>query len=112
MDSNGETNKPIQTFIDFDSPRWPEQKLFPLNIKSQDRAVQQVVYPDIEHSTEYIIITGFTSLSNLIDLFGSKDFNKNRIVKILIGFEPNIKGRKIDQSYYQLVLNIFPSQVE
>ncbi|MFN0293121.1 phospholipase D family protein [Pedobacter helvus] len=65
-----------------------------MNIKSRSKTVESVVYPDIEASTEYIIVTGFTSLSNLIDLFGSKDFSNNKIVKILIGFEPNIKGRK------------------
>lgn len=51
MDSNNEANKPIQTFIDFDKPRWPVQERFPLNLKTQAIAVQSVVYPDIEAST-------------------------------------------------------------
>lgn len=94
MQSNNETSQVIQTFIDFDKAKWPDQKEFPLNIKAQSTTVKSIVYPDIEESTEYIIVTGFTSLSNLIDLFGSRDFSNNRSVKILIGFEPNIKGRK------------------
>lgn len=94
MHSTNETNQVIQTSIDFDKAKWPDQKEFPLNIKAQSTTVKSIVYPDIEESREYIIVTGFTSLSNLIDLFGSQDFSNNRIVKILIGFEPNIKGRK------------------
>ncbi|WP_113651989.1 hypothetical protein [Pedobacter namyangjuensis] len=90
---NNESNKVIQTFIDFDKDKWPDQILFPLIIKAQSTTLQSIVDPVIEESTEYMIITRFTSLSNLIDLFGSRDFSSNRIVKILIGFEPNIKGR-------------------
>ncbi|RBQ07808.1 hypothetical protein DRW42_09390 [Pedobacter miscanthi] len=84
----------LQFTMDFDKPKWPDQDVFPLNLKSPSRTVRNVIYPDIEDSAEYIIVTGFTSLSNLIDLFGSKDFKNNRLVRVLIGFEPNIKGRK------------------
>lgn len=83
-----------QTSIDFNIIKWPEQGLFPLNLKSLGRKVEPIVYKDIEESSEYIIITGFTSLSNLVDFFGSKDFEKLKKVKLLIGFEPNIRGRK------------------
>jgi len=88
------TTSNVQFIMDFDKPKWPDQDLFPLNLKAYFRTVGSVIYSDIEKSSEYIIITGFTSLSNLIDLFGSKDFNKNSLVRILIGFEPNLKGRK------------------
>ncbi|MBB6239943.1 superfamily II DNA or RNA helicase [Pedobacter sp. AK013] len=94
MCPNTEDNQSLQITIDFDTPKWPDQSLFPLNLKALSRTVRSVVYTDIEESSEYIIITGFTSLSNLIDLFGTKDFKSNRLVRILIGFEPNIKGRK------------------
>ncbi|MCR8560390.1 hypothetical protein KXD93_22240 [Mucilaginibacter sp. BJC16-A38] len=83
-----------QFSIDFDQVKWPDQELFPLNFKSLKRSVQDLVYKEIEGSENFIIITGFTSLSNLIDLFGNQDFQKNKKVRILIGFEPNIKGRK------------------
>jgi superfamily II DNA or RNA helicase/HKD family nuclease len=83
-----------QTFLDFNQVRWPDQELFPLNFKGLGRTVQKVVYQDIEESEEFLIVTGFTSLSNLIDLFGSRDFEKVKKVRVLIGFEPNIKGRK------------------
>ncbi len=84
----------FQAIIDFESVRWPDQNLFPLNIKSDSRNVQNIIYKDIENSSEYIIVTGFTSLSNLVDLFGSNDFSNLKKVKVLIGFEPNIRGRK------------------
>lgn len=84
----------FQTFLDFDLVKWPDQDLFPLNLKALNRSVKEVLYNDIEDSSEYIILTGFTSLSNLIDLFGKQDFEKNKKVKILIGFEPNLVGRK------------------
>lgn len=85
---------PEQTYLDFDQVRWPDQESFPLNFKALNRSVQKLVYDEIENSEEFIIVTGFTSLSNLIDLFGNRDFEKNRNIRILIGFEPNIKGRK------------------
>src|SRR5690606_33532522 len=40
------------------------------------------------------IVTGFTSLSNLIVFFCSQDFEKLESTRILIGFEPNVRGRK------------------
>lgn len=83
-----------QISLDFERVMWPDQLQFPLNIKSQQRKVSSVVYQDIEDSTHYIILTGFTSLSNLVDLFGSKEYKNLKKVKILLGFEPNLKGRK------------------
>ncbi len=94
MDKNNNISTDFQTSIDFDIHKWPDQILFPLNLKSYNRTVESIVYKDIEESSEYIIITGFTSLSNLVDLFGSKDFQNLKKVRVLIGFEPNIRGRK------------------
>lgn len=82
-----------QTSLDFESPRWPDHNSFPLN-KKTGRTVEDVIYHDIESSTDYIIVTGFTSLSNLVDYFGSIEFKQLENVRILIGFEPNIRGRR------------------
>ncbi|GAA5084258.1 hypothetical protein GCM10023210_03910 [Chryseobacterium ginsengisoli] len=90
---NNKSSNIFQTEFNFDIVKWPDQLLFPINIK-HERAVKTIVYKDIESSSEYIIVTGFTSLSNLIDLFGSKDFTNLQKVKVIIGFEPNIRGRK------------------
>ena len=84
----------FQIELDFDKVRWPEHDKFPLNQRSRNRYVEPIIYNDIENSENYIIVTGFTSLSNIVDFFGSKDFNKLKKLRILIGFEPNIRGRK------------------
>lgn len=84
----------IQTSIDFESAKWPDHESFPLNKKIGTRTVEQVVNRDIVDSSKYLIITGFTSLSNLIDFFGSREFEKLTTTRILIGFEPNIRGRR------------------
>jgi superfamily II DNA or RNA helicase len=84
-----------QTVIDFDQVKWPGQEGYPLNIRSAGRTVESVVYGDISDSSAFLILTGFTSLSNLVDLFGSKDHPQLNGVRVLIGFEPNIKGRKV-----------------
>lgn len=83
-----------QFSINFDAHRWPEQEQFPLNLPAHKRAVQTIIYNDIKESKEFLILTGFTSLSNLIDFFGSEEFDRLEKVRILIGFEPNIRGRK------------------
>lgn len=80
--------------MDFESEEWPSHEFFPLNLKEQRRTVETVVYDDILNSKHYIILTGFTSLSNLVDFFGKQDIENLKEVKILIGFEPNIRGRK------------------
>lgn len=84
----------IQIPFDFEVPRWPEHPRFPLNKKVGNNTVEEVIYHDIETSTHYLIVTGFTSLSNLIDYFGSAEFERLKQVRILIGFEPNIRGRR------------------
>lgn len=89
----------IQIPIDFEIIKWPDHAKFPLNIKSQGRTTESILHQDIKTSTTYIIVTGFTSLSNLVDLFGSKDFEMLKSVRVLIGFEPNFKGRKSYQRF-------------
>ncbi|RFZ91115.1 hypothetical protein D0C36_19425 [Mucilaginibacter conchicola] len=83
-----------QIMLDFDRIRWPDQEGYPLNIRAQGRTVEAVIYDDIGKSTGFLVVTGFTSLSNLVDVFGSKDHSSLNAVRVLIGFEPNIKGRK------------------
>ncbi|RZJ36558.1 MAG: hypothetical protein EOO51_00115 [Flavobacterium sp.] len=83
-----------QTLLDFESKHWPIYNQFPLNIKGEN-TVQRSLFHDIKSSTQYLIITGFTSLSYLIDVFGvENDEHLPHNVRILIGFEPNLKGRK------------------
>lgn len=84
--------------MDFETVKWPPHTSFPLNRKVDSATVEDVIYPDIENSQHYLVVTGFTSLSNLVDYFGSSEFNKLQSVRVLIGFEPNIRGRKKYQS--------------
>ncbi|WP_243472753.1 SNF2-related protein [Winogradskyella sp. MH6] len=73
---------------------WPKQEHFPLNLKTYNRTVQETLQGDIESSKELTILTGFTSLSHLIDTFGNKKLENLKDIKIVLGFEPNPLGRK------------------
>ncbi|MCB0745286.1 MAG: hypothetical protein KDC67_15360, partial [Ignavibacteriae bacterium] len=73
---------------------WPKQEHFPLNLKTYNRTVQETLQGDIESCKELIILTGFTSLSHLIDTFGNKELENLKDIKIVLGFEPNPLGRK------------------
>jgi SNF2 family DNA or RNA helicase len=73
--------------------RWPLNEEFPLNIKDY-QTVEEIVKEDLKHSKSFTIITGYTSLSYLIDTLGSIDYPNLRKTKIVLGFEPNRRGRK------------------
>src|SRR5690606_12587190 len=88
-----------QLLFDFDKELkplqiWPHNRDFPLNLKEHDRNVETIVLEDLNYSSQFTIITGFTSLSYLIDIFGNNDYPKLQNVKIVLGFEPNPRGRK------------------
>lgn len=67
----------------------PDQAKFPLNLSKQGRTVRHILLQDINNSENYLILTGFTSLSNLIDIFGSKDYPNLKALRIVIGFDPD-----------------------
>ncbi|MFH4964754.1 SNF2-related protein [Gaetbulibacter sp. M235] len=73
--------------------RWPLNEEFPLNIKDY-QTVEEVVLEDLEYSKSFTVITGYTSLSYLIDTFGSIDYPNLKKIRIVLGFEPNSRGRK------------------
>ncbi len=72
----------------------PGQENFPLNIREQARAVRDVLLKDIKNSESYLILTGFTSLSNLIEVFGAIDYPKLSQLRIVIGFDPDERVSK------------------
>ena len=82
--------------LDFAHPlqSWPSQDCFPLNLKNEKRTIMEVVFNDLQNSDEYLIITGFTSLANIIETFGSEKLKDLKRVRILIGFEPEVRKRK------------------
>ena len=84
--------------FDFEKPdpsHWPPNEKFPLNWEhfGESSSVESVIDIDIATSEDYLIITGFTSLSHLIDKFGSKNHENLKSVKIVLGWEPNRRGR-------------------
>src|ERR1700735_2962755 len=72
----------------------PGQDQFPLNISQQGRNVREILLKDIRKSENYIIITGFTSLSNLIEIFGSEDYPKLKKLRVVIGYDPDERVSK------------------
>ncbi len=95
-----------QTSIEFngtiDNIIWPPHELYPLNVRAHSRKVESEVTNDVAASIDYLNITGFTSLSHLIDTFGYKNFPILEKVRIVLGFEPHIKGRKQYETEHRL----------
>jgi len=78
---------------------WPSQSDFPINNETFERTIKSVILEDIHASSAYLIVTGFTSLANLIEIFGTNDFKNISKLKIVLGFEPEIINRKKWPSY-------------
>ncbi|MEO2051944.1 MAG: SNF2-related protein [Allomuricauda sp.] len=83
-----------QLHIDFENPdlEWPNQEDFPIN--EGKRKIRDILLKDISSSKEYLIITGFTSLANTVEIFGKEPLNLDRKTRILLGFEPEVRRRK------------------
>lgn len=96
----------LQQSFNFDAPEpplisWPDNLSFPLNLKdyTSRRTVLEVVLKDIADSENYLVVTGFTSLAHIIELFGGKvAFGKLQDVRIVLGFEPELRERKLWRS--------------
>ena len=75
---------------------WPPQELFPLNRKASPErlTVKSLVHRDLDRSRAFLIVTGFTSLSHIIDTFGTAEAASDMRVRILLGVEPEVRGRK------------------
>ncbi|MBW4688315.1 MAG: hypothetical protein KME40_25305 [Komarekiella atlantica HA4396-MV6] len=75
--------------------QWPSNTSFPLNISSEKRNVKQEIIKDINYSENYLIVTGFTSLGNIIDIFSTDIYiSKTNSVRIILGSVPEIRPRK------------------
>ncbi len=73
---------------------WPKQDKFPINEEGLN--VQYVVRKDIQNSEDFLIITGFTSLSNLVATFGTTDYPLLKKTRIVIGFDVDERiGKKL-----------------
>jgi superfamily II DNA or RNA helicase len=95
-----------QPEFNFDNPpaqwiSWPDNLDFPLNLKDYTgrRTVLEVILADIAQSDGYLVVTGFTSLAHIIELFGGKvNFERLKDVRIVLGFEPELRERKLWKS--------------
>ena len=87
-----------QLKIDFQARQWPDQEKFPLNV-DKERQVKPLIIEDMKASKNYKIITGFTSLSHVIDTFGGGYLAGHKKIRIVLGFEPEARKRK----YYKKV---------
>jgi len=67
----------------------PDQLKVPLNVSELGRTVRDVLERDLALSSNYLIITGFTSLSKLIEAFGDEKYNNLQHVRIAIGYDPD-----------------------
>jgi superfamily II DNA or RNA helicase len=91
-----------QQLMDFDRPlvplvEWPTNECWPINRKDTypRRTVLQEIKKDVSFSETYLVVTGFTSLAHIIEFFGKEvNFEKTKVVKIVLGFEPELKQRK------------------
>lgn len=105
-----------QLLLDLKTKNWPDQSKFPLN--REKYTVENEIIKDLEHSNEYLIITGFTSLSYLIDLYSKNDYLANKNLRVVLGFDPIARTRKkwprrsfsLDIKNYWLEKGISPLQ--
>lgn len=79
----------------FEERKWPDKAEFPLNLRPPYfRTVEEVILNDILSSRESLIITGFTSLSYLIDKYDRHSELSTKRIRIVLGFEPIVRPRK------------------
>lgn len=83
----------------------PSQEDFPLNLREQGRTVREILLKDIRSSEKYLILTGFASLANLIDIFGAVDYPKLNHLGVVIGFDPDERVTK-KMPHYSLTSEI------
>jgi len=91
-----------QVTLDFSKPvephmGWPPNSRFPLNRRASlgNTTLLEEIVRDINESSHYLVVTGFTSLAHIIEFFGKHiDYTNTLEVKIVLGFEPERKARK------------------
>ena len=105
-----------QLLLDLKTKNWPDQSKFPLN--RERNTVEIEVLKDLENSDKFLVVTGFTSLSYLIDLYAKYDYLNSKNLRIVLGFDPIVRTRKkwpkrtfsLDIKNYWLEKGISPLQ--
>lgn len=97
---------PAADLFDFDySLDLPDQERFPLNLTKKGWTVKEILLKEIEQSKHYLIVTGFTSLSNLISIFGTTEFKNLEKLRVVIGYDPDERVAK-KLPHYSLPLEV------
>ncbi|MEQ8477451.1 MAG: SNF2-related protein [Fulvivirga sp.] len=105
-----------QYILDLKTKNWPDQSKYPLN--REYLTVENEIVKDLEFSKSYLVITGFTSLSYIIDLYTKFEYLSDKHLRIVLGFDPIIRTRKkwprrsfsLDIKNYWLEKGISPLQ--
>lgn len=72
-------------------PGWPSPLRFPFNDPASKQTVAAVVLHELRTSRQPLIITGFTSLPQIVTLFAHYATVPHAVhVRLLIGYEPNL----------------------
>ncbi len=82
-----------QKVLDFNKPKWPDETRFPLNIPDLGRKVGDILEQDLSISNECIVITGFTSLTRIVEWLGTDKFQNLKRIRILLGNDPILKKK-------------------
>jgi superfamily II DNA or RNA helicase len=82
-----------QLGLDYLKKKWPDQEKFPLNIDDLGRTVYKTLTDDLLEARDCLIVTGFTSLSKIVDAFGTNKFNNLKSIRILLGNDPILQKR-------------------
>jgi superfamily II DNA or RNA helicase len=95
MDQDTPRQPSSQILIDFENApdQLPPQEEFPLTIKKEGRQIKRTIEPDLTRSLNSLIVTGFTSLAQIIETFGT-ELPDDKSIRILFGVEPMVKQRK------------------
>src|SRR5436190_1131885 len=76
------------------SKQWPSEQKFPINEETQGRIVKGQLLQDIQNTEDFLIITGFASIANIIEIFGATNYEKLKLLRIVIGSEPFLRIAK------------------
>ncbi|AEW01667.1 hypothetical protein A4D02_06590 [Niastella koreensis] len=66
---------------------WPAQDKFPINEETQGAQVNNILKKDILNTKNFIVVTGFTSLSHIVETFGATDHPNLQKARIVVGFD-------------------------
>ena len=83
-------SKPEQIKLIIPDLHLPSDADFPINSPRQELVTEKHLKNDFEASSEYLIITGFSSLDYLIRFFNKKDNIETKKVRVVLGNEPQV----------------------